>query len=63
MADGYRPRNLTLYATSKAPLSGLTKGLVRDLGNGGSTVNLVMPGLTDTSMNPADAPAAEQGSA
>jgi 3-oxoacyl-[acyl-carrier protein] reductase len=50
---------LTLYATSKAALSGMTKGLARDLGNRGITVNLVVPGPTDTSMNPADAPGAD----
>lgn len=50
---------LTLYATSKAALSGMTKGLARDLGDRGITVNLVVPGPTDTSMNPAGAPGAD----
>ena len=48
---------------SKAALVGLTKGLARDLGDRGITVNLVQPGPTDTDMNPADAPdaAAQRG--
>lgn len=48
-----------LYAMSKAALVGLTKGLARDLGERGITVNLVHPGSTDTEMNPADGPDAE----
>ena len=50
---------LTLYATSKAALIGLTKGLARDLGPRGITVNVVHPGSTDTDMNPADGPHAD----
>ncbi|MFE3454018.1 SDR family NAD(P)-dependent oxidoreductase [Nonomuraea sp. NPDC059194] len=50
----------TLYAMSKSALIGLTKGLARDLGPRGITVNLVHPGSTDTEMNPADSPEAEQ---
>ncbi|GAA1589086.1 SDR family oxidoreductase [Actinomadura kijaniata] len=49
----------TLYATSKAALVGLTRGLARDLGPRGITAVLVHPGSTDTDMNPADAPEAE----
>jgi 3-oxoacyl-[acyl-carrier protein] reductase len=45
---------VTLYATSKAALIGYTKGLARDLGPRGITVNLVQPGSTDTDMNPSD---------
>lgn len=48
----------TLYAASKAALGGLTRGLARDLGHRGITVNLVQPGPTDTERNPADGPAA-----
>lgn len=52
---------MTLYATSKAALVGLTKALARELGPRGITVNLVHPGPTDTEMNPADGPyAADQ---
>ncbi|MEV4217875.1 MULTISPECIES: SDR family NAD(P)-dependent oxidoreductase [Nonomuraea] len=49
----------TLYAMSKSALSGLTKGLARDLGPRGITANLVHPGSTDTEMNPADGPDAD----
>ena len=49
----------SLYAASKAALTGLTKALARELGPRGITVNLVHPGPTDTEMNPADAPEAE----
>ncbi|ENX62078.1 MULTISPECIES: SDR family NAD(P)-dependent oxidoreductase [Acinetobacter] len=45
---------ISLYAASKAALVGLTKGVARDLGKRGITVNLVQPGPTDTDMNPAD---------
>ncbi|MFD8784010.1 SDR family NAD(P)-dependent oxidoreductase [Kitasatospora sp. NPDC059599] len=49
----------TLYATSKAALIGLTKGLARELGPRGITANLVHPGPIDTDMNPAGGPSAE----
>ena len=51
---------VSLYAMSKAALLGLTKGLARDLGPRGITVTLVHPGSTDTEMNPADGPTADQ---
>nr|WP_314576759.1 3-oxoacyl-ACP reductase family protein [uncultured Pseudomonas sp.] len=41
------------YAMSKSALVGLTKGLARDLGPLGITVNNVQPGPVDTDMNPA----------
>jgi len=40
------------YAMSKAALVGLVKGLARDLGPRGITVNNVSPGPVDTDMNP-----------
>lgn len=40
------------YAMSKSALVGLTKGLARDLGPRGITVNNVQPGPVDTDMNP-----------
>jgi 3-oxoacyl-[acyl-carrier protein] reductase len=46
----------SLYAMSKSALIGLTKGMARDLGPKGITVNLVHPGPVDTDMNPADGP-------
>jgi 3-oxoacyl-[acyl-carrier protein] reductase len=51
---------VTLYSMSKAALIGFTKGLARDLGGRDITVNLVQPGSTDTDMNPADAPGADE---
>ncbi len=50
---------VSLYALSKAALIGWTKGLARDLGPKGITVNIVHPGSTDTDMNPANGPEAE----
>ncbi len=43
-----------VYAMSKSALTGLAKGLARDLGARGITVNNVNPGPVDTDMNPAD---------
>ena len=42
-----------VYAMSKAALVGLVKGLARDLGPRGITINNVHPGPVDTDMNPA----------
>jgi 3-oxoacyl-[acyl-carrier protein] reductase len=42
-----------VYAMSKAALVGLVKGLARDLGPRGITINNVQPGPIDTDMNPA----------
>jgi 3-oxoacyl-[acyl-carrier protein] reductase len=49
----------SVYAMSKAAVAGLTRGLARDLGPRGITVNAVQPGPVDTDMNPADGPFAE----
>jgi 3-oxoacyl-[acyl-carrier protein] reductase len=49
----------TLYAMSKSALIGLTKGLGRELGPRGITVNLINPGPTDTDLSPADGPDAD----
>jgi NAD(P)-dependent dehydrogenase (short-subunit alcohol dehydrogenase family) len=51
---------LTLYSMTKAALIGLTKGLARDLGPRGITVNCVEPGPIDTEMNPAGGEGANQ---
>ena len=48
-----------VYAMTKAAVAGLTRGLARDLGPRGITVNTVQPGPVDTDMNPADGPFAE----
>jgi 3-oxoacyl-[acyl-carrier protein] reductase len=50
---------VTLYSMSKSALIGFTKGLARDVGDRGITVNLVQPGSTNTDMNPADADGAD----
>ncbi len=42
-----------VYAMSKSALTGLAKGLARDLGPRNITVNNVQPGPIDTDMNPA----------
>ncbi|AZD01127.1 3-oxoacyl-ACP reductase family protein [Pseudomonas chlororaphis] len=47
------------YAMSKSALVGLTKGLSRDLGPRGITINNVQPGPVDTDMNPAHGDFAE----
>jgi 3-oxoacyl-[acyl-carrier protein] reductase len=49
---------LTLYTMVKSALTGLTKGLARDLGPRGITATVVHGGLIDTDMNPANGPAA-----
>jgi 3-oxoacyl-[acyl-carrier protein] reductase len=46
-----------VYAMSKSALVGLVKGLSRDLGPRGITINNVQPGPVDTELNPADGPA------
>lgn len=48
---------VTLYAMSKSALIGFTKGLAREVGERGVTVNIVDPGSTETDMNPIDGPA------
>lgn len=50
---------MTLYAMSKSALIGFTKGLARDVGVRGITVNVVDPGRIDTDMNPADGETAD----
>lgn len=50
---------VTVYAMSKAALTAFTRGLSRELGPDGITVNLVQPGSTDTDANPQDGPAAD----
>jgi 3-oxoacyl-[acyl-carrier protein] reductase len=48
-----------VYAMSKAALVGLVKGLSRDLGPRGITINNVQPGPVDTDMNPSSGPFAD----
>src|SRR5690349_5490180 len=56
LADAVFGPGMTVYSASKAALVGMTRGLARDLGPRGITVNVVQPGPTNTDMNPADGP-------
>lgn len=47
------------YALTKAAMQGMVRGLARDLGDRGITVNSIQPGPTDSDMNPAEGPMAE----
>jgi 3-oxoacyl-[acyl-carrier protein] reductase len=47
------------YALTKGAVEAFTRGLARDLGPRGITVNNVQPGPIDTDMNPADGPFAD----
>ena len=47
------------YAMSKSAIQGLVRGLARDFGPQGITVNNVQPGPVDTDMNPASGDFAE----
>jgi 3-oxoacyl-[acyl-carrier protein] reductase len=53
-ADRVQAAGGGVYAMSKSALVGLVRGLARDLGPRGITINNVQPGPTDTDMNPAD---------
>lgn len=44
----------SVYTMTKSAVSGLTRGLARELGARGITINNVQPGPIDTDMNPAD---------
>jgi 3-oxoacyl-[acyl-carrier protein] reductase len=44
----------SVYTLTKGAVAGFTRGLARDLGPRGITVNNVQPGMIDTDMNPAD---------
>lgn len=49
----------TAYALSKSAMQGLARGLARDFGARGITVNTIQPGPVDTDMNPAEGPFAK----
>jgi 3-oxoacyl-[acyl-carrier protein] reductase len=49
----------SVYAMTKAAVAGLTRGLARDLGPRGITINNVQPGPVDTDLNPAEGSFAE----
>ncbi|RZJ69180.1 SDR family oxidoreductase [Flavobacterium sp.] len=58
-ADRMPFANGGVYAMSKAAIQGLTRGLARDLGPMGITINNVQPGPVNTDMNPQNGPFAE----
>ncbi|WP_339764290.1 SDR family oxidoreductase [uncultured Hoeflea sp.] len=47
------------YALSKSALQGLARGLARDFGPRGITINVIQPGPIDTDANPAEGPMKE----
>lgn len=59
LAEYAKMPGLSLYSLTKSALTGFTKGLARDLGSRGITVNVVHPGSTNTDMNPANGEHAE----
>lgn len=46
------------YALTKSAMQGMVRGLARDFGDRGITVNSIQPGPTDSDMNPSDGPMA-----
>jgi len=46
------------YALTKSAMQGMVRGLARDFGERGITVNSIQPGPTDSDMNPAEGPMA-----
>jgi 3-oxoacyl-[acyl-carrier protein] reductase len=60
LADRMVATGVTVYAVTKAAQIALTRGLARELGSRDIAVNMVQPGATDTDMNPADGPRAEE---
>ncbi|MBN8927275.1 MAG: oxidoreductase [Rhodospirillales bacterium 69-11] len=50
---------MAAYALSKSALQGMARGLARDFGGRGITINVVQPGPIDTDANPADGPMKE----
>jgi 3-oxoacyl-[acyl-carrier protein] reductase len=49
----------SVYALTKGAVASFTRGVARDLGPRGITVNNIQPGPVDTDMNPANGPFAE----
>lgn len=47
------------YSMTKSAMQGMVRGLARDFGDRGITVNAIQPGPVDTEMNPADGPMKE----
>ncbi|WP_141023538.1 SDR family oxidoreductase, partial [Escherichia coli] len=55
-ADGWQVAGMAAYADSKTALQGMARGLARDLGPRGITINFVQPGPIDTDANPDNGP-------
>ncbi len=49
-------QGMASYALSKSALQGMARGLARDFGPRGITINIVQPGPIDTDANPEDGP-------
>ncbi|WBU48207.1 3-oxoacyl-ACP reductase FabG [Kosakonia pseudosacchari] len=60
LSDRVPFKDIAIYSMTKSALNSLTRGLARDLGSRGITVNMVKPGSTDSDMNPADGEGAEE---
>ena len=48
----------SIYILTKGAITGFSRGLVRELGVKGITINTIHPGPTNTDMNPIDGPIA-----
>ena len=59
LANRVAQPGIAVYSMTKSALNSLTRGLARDLGPRGITVNLVHPGPTNSDMNPEDGEQAE----
>jgi 3-oxoacyl-[acyl-carrier protein] reductase len=57
--EGAPVPGVTLYIASKFAVHGFTRGLSREVGSTGVTVNGVQPGPTNTELSPEDGPGAE----
>ena len=55
-ADRMPLAGMAAYALSKSAMQGLAKGLARDFGHRGITVNVVQPGPIETDLSPPDGP-------
>ncbi len=58
-SDWVPVEGLAVYAATKGAVASLTRGMARDLGSRGITVNALQPGPVDTDMNPANVPFAD----
>jgi 3-oxoacyl-[acyl-carrier protein] reductase len=56
VADRVGAPGAAIYASTKGAIAAMTRGLARDYGPKGITVNNLQPGPTETDMNPADSP-------